>query len=316
MYYIGLDIGGMSTKGALFNKSGEILQRSVFETIPTQDSSEFVKQLKDLCLALLGAQGVAVDRLSGVGMAIPGSIDSKKGIVTYANNINFVNVPMVKEFKKYINVPVKIGNDANIAVLGEMYYGSAKEYKDIVFVTLGTGIGTGIITDGKLVLGKAGAGGEGGHSIIKINGTPCTCGRRGCWEAYGSATALIRQTNEAIKKNPNSILAEIAKKEGEVSGKTAFDAERAGDSVGKKVVKKYIRYVCEGLVNLVNIFRPEIVLIGGGISNEGDALMRRMQTFVNRYSYGGKNKTKVLVKKAELKNDAGIFGCLALFLGK
>ncbi|HHX49329.1 MAG TPA: ROK family protein [Clostridiales bacterium] len=314
MYYIGLDVGGMSTKGALFNKKGEILERGTLKTIADQDYKVFVNRLKDLCLDMLQKQKLIEKDLLGIGMAIPGSIDTKKGIITYSNNIKFKNVPIVKEMQKYFNVPIKIGNDANLAVLGEMYFGSAKNYNDIVFITLGTGIGTGIISDKKLILGKAGAGAEGGHSVIRLNGEPCTCGRKGCWESYGSATALIKQTKVAVDKYPNSILADIAKKEGTINGKTAFDAERLGDAVGKKVVKKYLRYVGEGLVNLVNIFRPEIVLIGGGISNEGDALMKRIQRFVNRYSYGGENKTKVLVKKAELKNDAGIYGCLALFL--
>ncbi len=314
MYYIGLDIGGMSIKGALFSKNGDILERGTLKTVTNQDYKIFVERLRDLCLDMLKRQKLNQKDLIGVGMAIPGSIDSKKGVITYANNIAFKNVPIVKEFQKHINVPVKIGNDANVAVLGEMHFGSAKNYKDIVFITLGTGIGTGIISGGKLILGKAGAGGEGGHMIIRFNGEPCTCGRKGCWESYGSATALIRQTKEAIDKNPNSILAHIANKEGTVNGKTAFDAEKQGDLVGAKVVKRYLRYVGEGLVNLVNIFRPEIVLIGGGISNEGDSLMRRIQAFVNRYSYGADNKTRVLVKKAELMNDAGIYGCLAMFL--
>lgn len=312
--YIGIDIGGMSTKGALFTKDGDILERGVFETDQNADYRIFVKQIVSLCKEMLAKQKLDISALRGVGMAIPGSIDSEKGVITYSNNIKFANVPIVEEFNKYIDVPVRIGNDANLAVLGEMYFGSAKSYKDIVFVTLGTGIGTGIVSNGKLILGAAGAGAEGGHTLLRINGNKCTCGRNGCWETYGSVTALIKLTEKYISKYPASLMTRFAEEEGKVSGKTSFLAAKAGDKYGKIVVSKYLKYVSEGILNFVNVFRPEVVLIGGGISNEGDELMRRIEQYVNRYSYGSELKPIVKVKKAMLKNDAGVYGGLALFM--
>lgn len=183
-----------------------------------------------------------------------------------------------------------------------------------MFVTLGTGVGTGIIVNGVLLEGKGGAGAEGGHTCLKIGGEPCSCGKRGCWEAYASATALIRQTTRAMEKNPSSLMHKFAAEEGKVSGKTAFLAAKAGDKAGQAVVDAYVKYVAEGIISMVNLFRPDCVLIGGGVSNEGDYFMKRVQRRVNRFSYGGKRNPRVEVRKAELKNDAGILGAVALCL--
>lgn len=314
MYYIGIDIGGMTIKGGLIDENGKIYAKKAVATLPERHYSEIIKDIASLTEDLVKEVGITVDDIVAVGMGIPGTINSKTGVITYANNINFEKVPIVKEYNKYIQKPTYIGNDANIAALGEARFGSGKGSKDVCFVTLGTGIGTGIIVDGVLLEGKLGAGAEGGHMTIKINGEPCSCGKRGCWEAYASATALIRQTKQAIDKNPDSLMVKFAQKEGKVSGKTAFQAAKMGDKAGKIVVDRYIKYVAEGVINLVNLFRPDYVLIGGGISNEGDYLMERIQRRVNRMSYGGHRNPRVQVKKAELLNDAGILGAVALCL--
>ena len=314
MYYIGIDIGGMTIKGGLIDENGKIYAKKAVATLPERHYSEIIKDIASLTEDLVKEVGITVDDIVAVGMGIPGTINSKTGVITYANNINFEKVPIVKEYNKYIKKPTYIGNDANIAALGEARFGSGKGSKDVCFVTLGTGIGTGIIVDGVLLEGKLGAGAEGGHMTIKINGEPCSCGKRGCWEAYASATALIRQTKRAMEKNPSSLMVKFAEEEGKVSGKTAFLAAREGDATAQTVVNNYIRYVSEGIISLVNLFRPDVVLIGGGISNEGDYLMERIQRRVNRYAYGGHRNPRVLVKKAELKNDAGMLGAVALCL--
>ncbi|MBR2349595.1 MAG: ROK family protein [Clostridia bacterium] len=314
MYYIGIDIGGMSIKGGLVDENGTVYVKKTVVTQADAHYSVIVKDIADLCYSIIAEKGLTINDVQAVGMGIPGTINSQKGVITYSNNINFEKVPIVKEFRKHFDVPTFIGNDANVAALGEARFGAGKNCNDVIVITLGTGIGTGIIVDGKLLEGKVGAGAEGGHIGIRIGGEPCSCGKRGCWEAYASATALIRQTRRAIEKHPDSLLVKFAEEEGKVSGRTAFLAAHADDATGKAVVNTYIRYVAEGIISLVNLFRPDCVLIGGGISNEGDYLMERIQRRVNRYSYGGHRNPKVAVRKAELKNDAGMLGAVALCL--
>lgn len=209
-------------------------------------------------------------------------------------------------------MPVYVANDANCAALGEAYAGCGNGSKNFVAVTLGTGVGSGIIIDGKIVTGVNCAGGECGHMVINVDGEQCTCGRKGCWEAYASATALIRQTKAAMEKYPDSVMHKIAEEEGKVSGRTAFDAMRKGDIGGIEVVNNYIKYVSCGLINLVNALQPEIICIGGGICNEGETLLKPLRRFVQaeRYSIYSKIQTKIM--KAQLGNDAGIIGAALL----
>ena len=312
MYYIGIDVGGMSIKAGIVDETGKLYIKDSVPTLPERHYSEIVADMAALCKKIAADLGIAIGEIVGVGMGIPGTINSKAGVITYSNNINFEKVPVVKEFQKYINRPVYINNDANAAALGEAKFGSGKGSRDVVFVTLGTGVGTGIITEGILLEGKMGAGAEGGHIALKMGGELCSCGKRGCWEAYASASALIRQTRKAMESHPDSLMNEEAAKEGKVSGRTAFNAAKRGDNVAKKVVDNYIKYVAEGIISMVNLFRPDYVLIGGGISNEGDWLMQKIQRRVNRYSFGGHRNPKVYVRKAVLGNDAGIYGAAAL----
>ena len=208
--------------------------------------------------------------------------------------------------------PVYVANDANCAALGEAYAGCGNGAKNFIAVTLGTGVGSGVIIDGKIVTGVNNAGGECGHMVIVVDGEACTCGRHGCWEAYASATALINQTKKAMEQYPDSVMHQLAKEEGKVSGKTAFDAMRRGDIAGIKVVDQYIKYVACGIINLVNALQPEIICVGGGICNEGETLLRPLRRYIEaeRYSVYSKIQTKIL--KAELGNDAGIIGAAIL----
>ncbi|MDD4120017.1 MAG: ROK family protein [Clostridia bacterium] len=312
MYYLGIDVGGMSIKGGLIDEKGNILFKESVPTMPERDYKDIIEDIAALCDTLIGKENLKKNDLKGIGVGIPGTIDPEKGVIVYANNINFKKVPIKKELSKYFTCPIKIGNDANVAAFGELKFGAGKGARDLILITLGTGIGTGIIVDNQIILGKGGAGGEGGHIGFKYNGKKCSCGKRGCWEAYASASALIKMTEKAISKNPLGVMAEVAREEGKVSGKTAFIAEKKGDKEAQKVVSNYVKYVSDGIISLVNIFRPDLVLIGGGISNEGDALMKRIQQRVNRFSYGGKINPKITIKKALLMNDAGILGAAAL----
>ena len=311
-YFIGIDIGGMSIKCGLVNQSGQILKWDSIVTIPQQDYTLTVKDICDLINKVVGDFGITLDDVSAVGMGIPGTVDAKRGVITYCNNINFRNTPIVEEMKKHLSLPVFIGNDANLAALGEVKFGSAKGEADVVFVTLGTGVGTGIIVDGKMIIGRNGAGAEGGHIVIKKGGLQCSCGQKGCWEAYASATALQKMAAKELEKHPESLIAGLAKKEGKVSGKAVFDAAKMGDRLAKRLVKRYTENVSSGLVSLVNIFRPSCIIIGGGISNAGDGFFKPIQDYVSKNSYGRETCPRVEVRSATLKNDAGILGGVAL----
>ncbi len=317
MYLIGIDVGGMSIKGGVVDMSGNILYKT---SIPTTEKytaeysiSEDIKKVIDLVLA--GAK-VDVKDCKGIGIGQPGSVDSKKGIIRYSNNIALERVPLADELHKYFDLPVYLNNDANCAALGEYVFGAGKGYKDIVFVTLGTGVGTGFIIDGKLFEGRECAGAEGGHMVINTSpdAPRCNCGRSGCWEAYASATALIRQTSEAMKAHPESLMHKLAAEEGKTSGKTAFAAAKQGDKAAQEVVDNYIGYITCGLLNLVNIFCPDAILIGGGISNEKEYLTAPIQHAVNEKRFGAAFNPFVEVKTASLKNDAGLLGAAALVI--
>jgi glucokinase len=316
MNYIGIDIGGMSIKGGIITEKGEWVAKEVVTTDPRADEDIIIEVLANLCKSLIKKAGLTEQDICGIGLGIPGTVFADEGRVRFAPNINLVNTPLVAKLSKHFKfqVPIKISNDANCATLGEALFGGGKGKTDVLMVTLGTGVGTGFIIDGNLFEGINSAGAEGGHMVIRTSGEKCSCGRKGCWEAYASATALIRQTNAAIKKNPESILAKVAIKQGEVNGKTAFFAAEQGCKVAKSVLRKYLNYVGEGMVNLINIFRPQVFIVGGGISREGDNIIKPLQSYVNRHSYAPKYSPKVKVVPATLFNDAGILGAAALLM--
>ncbi len=313
MYYIGIDIGGTAIKGGLVNETGDILSKL---SVPTDSTAGYVvlaKQIADLAFDVVKKAGVSMDEIVSVGMGAPGSVDDKNGLVLCAENLNINNAPLCKEVGKYINKPIYIGNDANCAALGEYYALNDESIKHFIAITLGTGVGSGIVIDGNLFTGCNGTGGEAGHMVIVEDGEKCSCGRKGCWEAYASATALIRDTERAAKANPDSVVAKLIKENGgKANGKIPWDATRAGDSVGKEVVDNYVNHICEGIVNLINIFQPQVIAIGGGISKEGNNLLNPVKDCIRERSYGNLRDTDIVM--AKLGNDAGIVG--AAFLGK
>lgn len=311
-YYVGIDVGGMSIKAGVVDENGQIIYKDSIKTMPERPNEEVISDMSKLCESVIKASGVDEAKVCGVGIGIPGTVNSEKGSVSYAANLNFKKVKVVSEFKKSCKLPTYLGNDANCAALGETLFGSGKGKKNSILVTLGTGIGTGFILDGKIMEGRNGEGAEGGHICIRINGEKCTCGAKGCWEAYASATALIRQTSKALEKYPDSLMHGIVSEMGKVSGRTAFLAAKAGDKAGKKVVKDYVNYVACGIINLVNIFRPDIIMIGGGVSHEGEYFIKMIEKVVKKRAFGGKNNTVPPIVGAMLGNDAGIVGAAAL----
>ena len=316
MYTIGIDLGGTNIVASVVDDDYNIIGTSKTPTNSPRSADEIFDDIADVCEEAVKTAGLTMEDIDSVGMGTPGTVN-QDGIIEFANNLAFNNVPARTMLAKRINKPeekVFIENDANCAALGEAYAGCGNGAKDFVAVTLGTGVGSGVIIGGKIVNGVNYAGGECGHMVIVVDGEQCSCGRKGCWEAYASATALIRQTKKAMEEYPDSLMHKLAKEEGKVSGRTAFDAMRLGDIAGIKVVDDYIKYVACGLINIVNALQPEIICIGGGICNEGETLMKPLRRFVQseRYSIHSKIQTKIV--KEELVNDAVVI-CAAL-LGK
>ncbi len=312
--FVGVDIGGMSIKAGVVDGSGKILSKASCECNGKLNESEIADRICDLATKVANDAGFDIRDAEGIGIGCPGSIYDEEGIVRYSCNLNLKNAPLAKDVKDRLGVEVKLGNDANCAALGETLFGAGKGCKNTVMITLGTGVGTGIVADGRLVTGNRSAGAEGGHIQLSVGGAKCGCDKRGHFEAYASATALMRMTAEAAKRHPESLLAKLA--EGGISGKTAFEAARAGDRTAKAVVNRYLTYVGMGLVSLANIFYPEKIIIGGGISNEGDAVMRPLQKYVSENVYGAEYNPKIEVVAATLRNNAGIVGAAALFMTK
>lgn len=306
MYYVGIDLGGTNIAAGLVTEDGKILTNKSVPTRAERDWKEIVCDMAALAKEVIDMAGVGVSDVAGVGIGCPGSIDNENGICAYSNNIKMEKADIAGEFRKHLDLPVNLENDANAAALGE-YEVNGKGAKSYVFVTLGTGIGGGVILDGKIFRGHNGVGAEIGHTVIVSGGEECTCGRKGCWEAYGSVTALIRQTKEAMAKNPDSLLHKFAEKEGKVTGKMTFDAAQQGDKVAQEVLDAYFGYVAEGITNMVNVFQPEKIVIGGSVSKQGDYLLNPIKERVNKDDYN-RYMHKAEVEIATLFGDAGIIG--------
>lgn len=306
MYYIGVDLGGTNIAVGVVTEDGKIIASDSTPTLAEREYPEIVADMAMVCRRVVEQAGIDMKEVKSIGIGSPGSIDSENGIVLYANNLKFNNAPIADELRKHIDLPVHIENDANAAAYGEFAV-NGRGAKHFVFVTLGTGVGGGIIINGKLYTGFNGIGGELGHMTLVHGGKMCSCGNPGCWEAYASVTALISQTKEAIEKNPDSLMVKLAQEKGEVSGRTAFEAAKAGDAAGKAVVDQYIEYVASGVMNIINIFQPERLVIGGGISKEGEYLLAPIREYCEKYGYNKISK-RTDIQIATLFNDAGIIG--------
>lgn len=312
-YYLGIDLGGTNIKAGITDEKGNILQKASTRTISGGDAEKIAEQMIALCHELSRKSGIPMEKIQSVGVGIPGTVNAEKGTVVYCNNLNMDGAPIGAILQKKLQIPVHLANDASCAALGEFVCGSGKEYNSIILVTLGTGVGGGIILNGKLWEGLEGAGAEIGHMVLQIGGTNCSCGRRGCFEAYSSATALVKQTKAAMAKHPDSLLHAIVAKTGKISAKTAFDAMRRGDTVAKKVVENYLHYLSEGIANLINIFAPEAIILGGGVCNEGDNLLLPLKELIIPKCYGGDRIHHARISIAKLGNDAGLIGAAMLW---
>ncbi len=316
MYYIGIDLGGTNIACGIVDVNGKILLKKSCKTGARRPAEEIMSDMASLVEEVIAESGLGKEKIAFLGIASPGIANSDNGVIEYSCNLpSFLNFNIVEDLKKRTGI-AKIGleNDANCAAKGEAEAGAAKGCKSSVFITLGTGVGGGVILDGKVFHGFNFAGAELGHVVIEADGVPCSCGRKGCWESYSSATALCRMTEEEMNRNPDSLMWQVVGEgKGCVNGRTAFDAMRMGDESAKKVLEKFTRYLAIGITNMVNIFQPEILSVGGGISAEGETLLAPVREILEREQYSRNCKKKTVLKKAELGNDAGIIGAALLW---
>jgi len=314
-YYIGIDLGGTNIVAGIVDDKYNILFKESVKTNLPRSAEEIVDSMVNTVRKILDCAHLLMEDICWIGVGVPGSVNKESGIIEYANNLEFYNIPLKKMLEEKLNNEVYIENDANAAAFGEYLAGSGRGCNSLIAITLGTGIGGGVVLNRKILTGCNYAAAEIGHFVIKYDGIDCNCGRRGCFEAYASATALIRMTKEAMKKNVNSAMWKMCQEDIEtVNGKTVFDAMYMGDKVAIEIIKEYCYYLGVGITNIINIFQPEILCIGGGISEQGDALINPIKSYVeaHHYSLNAVKQTKIVI--AELGNDAGIIG--AAMLGK
>lgn len=313
-YIVGIDLGGMGAKGALFTQEGELV---VFEKVKTNKADGFegtMQLLKRLADILVEKAGVTWEAVSAIGCGAPGVVDSKEGVVLRWSNFDWNDVPFAKRLSQLTGKPVRVANDANVAALGEAKFGATAQYQSSILLTIGTGIGGGMVFDGRLIEGYKSAGAELGHITIRENGLPCECGRRGCYERYASATALISQTRHAMVEHLDSEMWKVA--DGKIEnadGRTAFIAAKKGDQAAQKVIEQFVGYLSEGIADFVNILRPEAIVLGGGVANEGEALFAPLREAVDKRSYIAMDIVPLKIVGAKLGNKAGVYGayCLA-----
>lgn len=313
MIAIGIDIGGTSIKGAAVDSKGKVYDVFSMPVTKGEKGEETIAKLNALVNEYIASHHFD-EPIVGIGLGVPGIIDSVNGIVASSANLKWENFPIRKLMEEGTGLKVKITNDANAAALGEARFGAGKNYSSSIMITLGTGVGGGIVIDNKLVEGNQGKGAELGHMVIVLNGRECGCGRKGCFEAYASATGLVADTKIAMNKHPESKMHEIAEKNGKIDARVAFQAEKLGDPAAKEVIDQYVMYLSEGLMNYCNIFRPEAFILSGGIANEGDNLTHRVIKYLKDRDYGYKNAPSVDILVATLGYDSGKIGAACLFL--
>ena len=319
MYRIGVDLGGTNIAVGLVDDRYRIVAKASTPTGAERPGEAVVDDIARMCKKVCLEAGITANEVTAVGIATPGIADFSTGIVRYSCNLNFHDFPLAALLKERFPVEtVHIENDANAAAWGEAVAGVAKGPRNSLMVTLGTGVGGGIIIDGRVYSGFNCAGGELGHAVIVTDGRPCGCGRKGCWEAYSSATGLINMTKDKIsaceRDGRPTVMTDLVEKYGKVNGRVAFDAMRLGDEAGCEVVREYAYYLGIGLANMINLFRPEVLSIGGGISNEGQTLLDLVLPVVHKEQDGGDFTASTRICIAELKNDAGIIGAATLGL--
>ncbi len=318
MYYIGVDLGGTNIAVGVVNSDFKIVKKGSVPTNASRPADAIIKDMANLCLKLIADCGLTVADIEYAGISTPGTANSATGVVEYANNLPFLAYPIAAKLSEMTGIEkVYIENDANAAAKAEAMAGVAKGAQYSVMITLGTGLGGGIVIDGKVYSGFNFAGAELGHIVIEKDGRQCTCGRKGCWETYSSATGLVRTTREKIEKcRATGRATQMEKLIGgdlsKCSARTAFTAMKAGDAAAAEVVDEYISYLAVGIANIINVFQPNVLSIGGGVCNEGDYLLKPLLEKVWKETYTREGTPRCEIKIAKLGNDAGIIGAATL----
>lgn len=311
-YTIGIDLGGTTMTAGVVNEACEIVGKLTWPTRLPRPSKDLEKAMAELCRTVAGQCGVSFSDVEYVGIGTPGSVNFTTGFVGYNTNFGYYDWNLGPDMAALLGCRVYVENDANAAAFGEYLAGGAKGYQDAVIITLGTGIGSGIILSGKILRGFNFAAGEMGHTVIVKDGRPCNCGRRGCWERYASSRALSEDTREAMRQDPDTLMWKIAGDLDHVNAKTSFDAMEAGDATARKVVDNWIGYVACGVANVVNTFQPEVVCIGGGVSNQGEVLLAPVRAIVEQETRNITSGSCPAICACQLHNDAGVIGAARL----
>jgi len=314
MFYLGVDIGGTSIKGGMVTKDGKLFDTFKMPVIKNEEPEKNIKKLVTLIEKFIKDYNYKKEEIVGVGVGVPGIIDSTHGIVTYSGNLKWFDLPLKKILEDSLGLPVKITNDANAAALAEAKFGLGNKYKSFLMITLGTGIGSGIVIDGKMYAGNFGKGAEFGHSLLVMDGRQCSCGRKGCLEAYASATALVKDTKIMMELHKDSLMWKISEKYGAVSARVPFEAAKERDPYAIELVDYYVKCLSEGLINYFNTFRPEAVILSGGIAEEGEFLISKIRNYCQEHDYGIKLCPPVDIVKSLIGYDSGKIGAAALFI--
>lgn len=311
MNYIGVDLGGTNIVVGLIDECGKIIKSISRATVKERGVELIFDDIFNMCNELIHEFDLNESTLGGIGIGIPGTIDDKNRVIIYSNNIKIDNFNVREYAKGKIDFTVRMANDADCAALGEVVAGSAKGCSDAIIVTLGTGVGGGIIINKEIFSGFYPGGAEVGHHIIEVNGRQCSCGNNGCFEAYSSATALILSAKNKAEENKDSLLYKLVDGDmNKMNAKIPFDADQAGDEAGHEVIEEYLDYLAVGIANLINIFKPEVILLGGGICKQGENLTGPLKSRINDLAYAGDLRTEI--KIASLGNDAGLIGAAML----
>ena len=311
-YTIGIDLGGTTMTAGLVNEDYEIVGKITWATRLPRSAEDLEKAMADLCREVAKQNGVDFSEVRYVGIGTPGSVNFTTGFVGYNTNFNYYDWNLGTDLEALLGCKVYVENDANAAAFGEYIAGGAKGYKDAVVITLGTGIGSGIILDGKILRGFNFAAGEMGHTVIVKDGRKCNCGRHGCWERYASARALSEDTKAAMREHRDTIMWDLVKDIDHVNAKTSFDAMEKGDALAKQVVENWMEYVGCGIANVVNTFEPEVICIGGGVSNQGETLLGPVRAYVEKETHDITTGRVPEIRACVLRNDAGVIGAAAL----
>ena len=311
-YTIGIDLGGTTMTAGLVDENYDIVGKITWATRLPRPAADLEKALADLCRAVARENKVAFSDIAYVGIGTPGSVNFNTGFVGFNTNFGYHDWNLGPDMEKLLGCKVYVENDANAAAYGEYIAGGAKGYKDAVIITLGTGIGSGIILNGKILRGFNFAAGEMGHTVIVKDGIQCTCGRRGCWERYASASALTRETKAAMEQHHDSLMWEIVPDIDHVNAKTSFDAAEKGDELAKQVLASWTEYVGCGIANVINTFQPEVICIGGGVSNQGEVLLAPVRAYAEKETQGITSGNFPKICACTLRNDAGVIGAATL----